>query len=213
MMGELASKVYVLSKYSDQKEFNGGFPKGENILVVNDDNVFPEKWWELIEPLSFFPQNFLVVPNQIEPTRPIFPPFLCKDFGRVYTMFNFKEFYEHSRGYPVNSFEELEYSIPTLPFIIPKHLYLEIGGWDETCPGPWVVDVDFFYKLYKRGVRAKRWDSFRFYHFGSKTAVGEEYSQEQLKRKQEGESRCWRWMISKWSPDRGFTRQLDGSFK
>ncbi len=33
MMGELASKVYVLSKYPNQKEFNGGFPKGETILV------------------------------------------------------------------------------------------------------------------------------------------------------------------------------------
>lgn len=33
MMATLASKVYLLSKYPDTKETNGGFPKGENILI------------------------------------------------------------------------------------------------------------------------------------------------------------------------------------
>lgn len=33
MMAGIASKVYLLSKYPDTKETNGGFPKGENILI------------------------------------------------------------------------------------------------------------------------------------------------------------------------------------
>lgn len=33
MMAGIAKKVYVLTKYADTKEMNGGFPKGENILV------------------------------------------------------------------------------------------------------------------------------------------------------------------------------------
>lgn len=33
MMATLASKVYLLSKYPNTKETNGGFPKGENILI------------------------------------------------------------------------------------------------------------------------------------------------------------------------------------
>lgn len=33
MMSTLANKVYLLSKYPDTKEANGGFPKGENILI------------------------------------------------------------------------------------------------------------------------------------------------------------------------------------
>ncbi len=33
MMSTLANKVYLLSKYPDTKETNGGFPKGENILI------------------------------------------------------------------------------------------------------------------------------------------------------------------------------------
>ncbi len=33
MMGGIAKKVYVLTKYANTKEMNGGFPRGENILV------------------------------------------------------------------------------------------------------------------------------------------------------------------------------------
>jgi len=33
MMATLANKVYLLSKYPNTKEANGGFPKGENILI------------------------------------------------------------------------------------------------------------------------------------------------------------------------------------
>jgi alkyl hydroperoxide reductase subunit AhpF len=33
MMAGIASKVYVLSKYANTKETNGGFPRGENILI------------------------------------------------------------------------------------------------------------------------------------------------------------------------------------
>lgn len=33
MMGGIAEKVYFLTKYPNTKEMNGGFPKGENILI------------------------------------------------------------------------------------------------------------------------------------------------------------------------------------
>jgi alkyl hydroperoxide reductase subunit AhpF len=33
MMSGIASKVYLLTKYANTKENNGGFPKGENILI------------------------------------------------------------------------------------------------------------------------------------------------------------------------------------
>ena len=33
MMSEIAKKVYVLTKYPNTKETNGGFPPGENILI------------------------------------------------------------------------------------------------------------------------------------------------------------------------------------
>ncbi len=33
MMGTIASKVYLLTKFPNSKETNGGFPKGENILI------------------------------------------------------------------------------------------------------------------------------------------------------------------------------------
>lgn len=33
MMAELAEKVYLITKYKDEPKTNGGFPKGENILI------------------------------------------------------------------------------------------------------------------------------------------------------------------------------------
>ncbi len=33
MMSQIAKKVYLISKYPDTKEANGGFPRGENILI------------------------------------------------------------------------------------------------------------------------------------------------------------------------------------
>lgn len=33
MMSQIAKKVYLISKYSNTKENNGGFPRGENILI------------------------------------------------------------------------------------------------------------------------------------------------------------------------------------
>ncbi len=39
MMSEIAEKVYLVTKYSDDKKNNGGFPKGENILVDKVKNA------------------------------------------------------------------------------------------------------------------------------------------------------------------------------
>ena len=38
MMGEIADKVYLLTKYEDSPETNGGFPRGENILIEKAKN-------------------------------------------------------------------------------------------------------------------------------------------------------------------------------
>ncbi len=45
MMSELASKVYLITKFPNTKETNGGFPKGENILI---DKVKKAKNVEII---------------------------------------------------------------------------------------------------------------------------------------------------------------------
>jgi GT2 family glycosyltransferase len=37
----------------------------EKILIVNDDNVFPEYWDEKLE--KCFEENSVITPNQIEP--------------------------------------------------------------------------------------------------------------------------------------------------
>ena len=34
----------------------------------------------------------------------------------------------------------------TLPIFMSKYDYKRIGGWDETYPGGWVVDCEFFLK-------------------------------------------------------------------
>jgi len=56
MMHDLAKKVYLLSKYSNTPENNGGFPKGENILIdklkklPNVEIIYAAKTTEIIGP-------------------------------------------------------------------------------------------------------------------------------------------------------------------
>ena len=49
----------------------------DKILIVNDDNVFPQNWD--IDLLSSYEENSVISPNQIEPTPSIFKQFKIKN--------------------------------------------------------------------------------------------------------------------------------------
>lgn len=131
----------------------------DNILVVNDDNVFPNKWDIGIE--KYIVKNRIISPNQIEPSSSIFKQFHIKNLGNSSSEFSLEEFWKYEDSLPV---QEYDFTGSTLPFAMKRLDYLAVGGWDIMYPSPHVVDWDFFAKCEYLGFDMVRVYK-HFYHF------------------------------------------------
>jgi GT2 family glycosyltransferase len=139
--------------------------KHELILVINDDNVAPNKWDENL--LKHYTPGSVLTPNQIEPTyNDLFKHFIIKDIGRDPKTFNLEEFWKFEESI---SREYIEESGRTLPFMMDKMDYLKVGGWDENYPLGLTADWEFFLKCQMVGLKMNRTYNCHFYHFGSFT--------------------------------------------
>ena len=195
----------VLDKYKDHiqildLEENAGLCRATNlgvynaefdkILIVNDDNVFPNHWDCAL--LDAYTDDAVISPNQIEPYPSMFKQFYIGDFGRSPETFNLEEFWLYSDALSVNVAEE---SGSTLPIFMSKTDYLRVGGWDESYPGAWVVDWDFFLKCELSGMKMLRTYNCHFYHFVS---VGTEATPEEKQSKAIKEQACHEYFKYKW---------------
>ena len=141
----------------------------EDILIVNDDNVFPHQWnlklehWKLQD-------NQMIVPNQIEPNPSIFPQFHIKDFGSDVELFNLDDFISYENAI---SKDKMDIAGSTLPIYMKKLDYIRIGGWDENYELGMVADWDFFLKCNLSGISSSRVYNCHFYHFASVSTNGE----------------------------------------
>lgn len=138
---------------------------GEWILVVNDDNVFPEEWdislLECIENRRDS-RRAIISPNQIEPKPSMFRQFHIKDLGKSVEDFKLERFIEYEKTIS-RPFDELTGS--TLPFFMKRVDFLSVGGWDLLFPSPHVVDWDFFARCEHLGFDMVRTYRTHFYHF------------------------------------------------
>ena len=167
--------------------YNSSFNR---ILIVNDDNVFPKNWDEKLLEVNL--NNSVVSPNQIEPTPSMFSQFHIHNLGRDPQNFNLEGFWEYERKLSVKGTEK---SGSTLPIYMNKKDYLKVGGWDESYPGAWVVDWDFFLKCELAGMKMIRTYNCHFYHFVS---IGTESSPEEQQRKSIREKECHEYFKYKW---------------
>lgn len=139
------------------------------ILIVNDDNVFPSDWDTRLE--SQYQPGAVYSPNQIEPTPSIFSQFIIQDLGRDPKTFDLEAF----RVFEVNNSKMVkDINGSTLPIFMSKKDYLRVGGWDESYPGHWVVDCEFFMKCNLNGIGSIRLYNVAFYHFVSVGTKSEE---------------------------------------
>ena len=184
----------ILEKYKDyinilNLEDNVGLSRATNlgvynaqcdiILIVNDDNVFPKDWD--VRLLETYQENSVITPNQIEPTPSMFRQFHIKDLGRDPKTFDLEAF----RVFEVNSSKMVkDINGSTLPIFMSKKDYLKVGGWDESYPGGWVVDCEFFMKCNLNGVGSIRLYNISFYHFVSVGTKSEERIKESLYKEQ-----------------------------
>lgn len=167
----------VLEKYSDDililnLETNQGLCKGTNlgvynasnnlILIVNDDNVFPKDWDVKLE--SVYEPNSVIAPNQIEPFPSMFKQIHIQNLGRNPATFDLEKYWNYDGEV---SKDLIESAGSTLPIFMSKKDYLKVGGWDESYPGAWVVDWEFFLKCEMCGMKMLRSYNCHFYHFVS----------------------------------------------
>lgn len=134
----------------------------ELILIVNDDNVFPKDWDIELEK-DYIP-NSVISPNQIEPIPSMFKQFVIENLGRDPKTFDLQKFWDYKS--PKHNLL-CDYCGSTLPIFMSKFDYLKVGGWDESYPGPWVVDWEFFMKCEMNGMKMIRSYNCHFYHFVS----------------------------------------------
>jgi len=194
----------VLEKYKERIEVlnleeNQGLCRATNlgvynaihdlILVVNDDNVFPKNWDVSLE--QMWVPNRVLTPNQIEPTPSMFRQFHIKDLGRDPNVFNLEAFWDYETALSNSGYDA---SGSTLPFMMSKKDYMRVGGWDESYPGAWVVDWEFFMKCEMSGMRMIRTYNCHFYHFVS---VGTRTPEKQLE-SQIKEQLCHEYFKYKW---------------
>ena len=183
----------VLDKYGDSVdklilEENVGLCRGTNlgvynakfeqILIVNDDNVFPKHWDTKLS--EKYEEGWVWAPNQIEPYQGMFPQFNVKDLGRTIEEFDLEEFLEYEEQL---STDKVEFDGSTLPIFMSKTDYLKIGGWDENYELGLVADWDFFLKCQMNGFTMVRNYNLHFYHFVSlSTNTTEEQKQNRLRK-------------------------------
>ena len=178
----------VLEKYSKSIEIltleeNVGLCRGTNlgvynakyerILIINDDNVFPQFWDKTLN--YDFQTNSVISPNQIEPTPSMFSQFTIEDLGRDAKTFDLDKFWQFD--YHVASGDKVDETGSTLPIFMSKVDYLRVGGWDENYDSGMVADWDFFLKCQLSGLKMLRTYNCHFYHFASVSVNGEKRQQ------------------------------------
>ncbi len=191
----------VLDKWIDSidiltLETNQGLCRGTNlgvynaihdkILIVNDDNVFPQFWDTTLE--EEWVDGWVISPNQVEPYPSMFSQFIIEDLGTDPSTFDLEKFWLFDYHYA--SGDKTELSGSTLPIFMSKTDYLRVGGWDENYEMGMVADWDFFLKCQLSGLKMVRTWTCHFYHFASISTNGE--------RRQQAESSGHEYAKYKW---------------
>ena len=153
--------------------YNAQFDK---ILIVNDDNVFPENWDIHLE--QEWKEGCVISPNQIEPYPSMFPQFVIENLGTDPKTFDLEKFWLFDYHYA--SGDKVEECGSTLPIFMSKIDYLKVGGWDENYEQGMVADWDFFLKCQLSGMNMLRTYNCHFYHFASVSVNGEKRQQAEI---------------------------------
>jgi glycosyltransferase involved in cell wall biosynthesis len=171
----------------------------DKILMVNDDNVFPQHWDTILEEewdicSEKYPEGFALTPNQIEPFPSMFKQFIIEDLGRDPKTFDLEKFWLFNYHYA--SGNKIEENGSTWPILMNKYDYLKVGGFAEDYPSQsgFVTDWEFFMKCQMSGLKMIRTWNCHFYHF---VALSNKAPEQLMQSKQE-ESDCHEYAKYKW---------------
>ena len=187
-----------------QYALNMGVWNAENdqILIVNDDNVFPVNWDTILS--SDYKEDLIITPNQIEKTQGIFD-FVIEDFGTPED-FDLDNFFTTEPSLRKN---ELTNNGGIFPLYLSKKKYMMVGGFDIIYPSPFICDWDFFLKCELAGMKTIRSKKLNFYHFGSVATKNGKEGQ----RFKQSESEAYEIYKYKWGFDMILNKDLSHSPK
>ena len=163
----------------------------DKILIVNDDNVFPQYWDRVLE--NEWQEGAVIAPNQIEPFPSMFSQFVIENLGRDPKTFDLDGFWKYEHHYA--SGDKKEECGSTLPIYMSKLDYLRVGGWDENYDLGVVADWDFFLKCQLSGLKMIRNWNTHFYHFVS---LSTNDTEEKRMKRQEAEQQGQIYAKYKW---------------
>lgn len=166
----------------------------KNILIVNDDNVFPEGWDVKLNRYEAALDTRVFSPNQIEPNPSIFPSFVIKDFGKTAIDFKLDEFLNYESRL-TSSLGDITEDGQTWPLFIKKKHYMALNGIDPGFPNPAVADWDFFMRCELMGLHCNRLNNIHFYHFAG---AATKRSPEQATKQAHGEAESMLYFEWKW---------------
>lgn len=165
--------------------------KYDNILITNDDNVFPAGWD--INLLRSYQPHSVVSPNQIEPYPSMFKQFVIEDLGRDPKTFDLERFWNFAAHCSSDITDETG---STFPFFMSKTDFMKMGGYPEDYPSPsgFVADWEFFMKCQMNGMKMLRAYDCHFYHFVSLSSK----TNEQMEKSKQYEIACHEYAKYKW---------------
>lgn len=137
--------------------------KYDKLVIINDDNVFPEKWDIRLN--EVYDTDTVTTINQIEPTGPGMFAFPVVDCGTTVDTFNMDKFLQADTKF---SNSKITSDGNIFPFVINRKWFMAVGGFDTYYNSPNLCDWDFFLKLELiPTIKRVRTHNLHLYHFGS----------------------------------------------
>lgn len=177
----------------------------DQILIVNDDNVFPCDWDKSLEYAYDHNERVVIAPNQIEPVPSIFKSFIIEDLGKTPENFRLHDFSTFANTHDATHFADetlFGQDGQTWPLCMSKKWYMILGGIDPNFPSPAVADWDFFMRCEMAGLACKRYFGAHFYHFAS---AATKKTPEMVHSHQQKEQQSYEYFQFKW----GFAPRLN----
>lgn len=139
----------------------------DTVFIVSEDNIFPKDWDLILDnKIKQLNNNFILTPNQIEPSGPSIYNFKFHNFGNIIEDFNLETFILEEQNFREDKMTD---DGSTFPFCMKKKDFMKIGGFDIQYNSPFVTDWDFFLKAELCNLNLYRLHSLNFYHFISKS--------------------------------------------
>lgn len=178
--GHLEESKNIINKYKNNEQINfiqfednkgmqmalniGVYnAKSNKLLIINDDNVMPDQWDEILE--DEYSDESVITINQIETKNNMFN-FHVKSFGKNVENFDYEKFINYEKSIRKNYKSK---SARIFPFLINKKYYMIVNGFDTIYNSPFVCDWDFFLKLEMLDkLKFYRTYKLNIYHFGGK---------------------------------------------